>query len=155
MPKLKRQDAGSLPKSELLKLQRLYTQSGAAYGSVDNRVKASNLPVSKMRPFLHSKPYYTKLTPATRKITKMKAFARFKNEIWCLNLAHIDRLAKDDNGVKYSLVRQDLFDRTVDANGTKREDSKEMVRKFLTTITKKHRPKKICAEKVTELAGEF
>ena len=73
----------------------------------------------------------------------MKAFARFKKEIWFLNLAYVDKLAKDNNGEKYLLVRQDLFDRTVDAKGMKRRDSKETVRAFLTMITKKNRPKKL------------
>ena len=104
MPKLKREEAGSLSKSERQKLQRLYTQGGAAYGSVCNLVKASNLSVSKVRQFLHSKPSYTKFTLATRKIKRMKAFARFKNEIWCMDLAYVDKLAKDNNGERYLLV---------------------------------------------------
>ena len=45
MPKLKREEAGSLSKSERQKLQRLYTQGGAAYGSLRNLVKASNLSI--------------------------------------------------------------------------------------------------------------
>ena len=73
----------------------------------------------------------------------MKAFARFKNEVWCVNLAYVDKLAKDNNGVKYLLVRQDLFDRTVDGKGMKTKDSKETVRAFLTMITKQNRAKKI------------
>ena len=125
MPKLKREEAGSLSKSERQKQQRLYTQGGAAYGSVRNLVKASNLSVSKVRQFLHSKPSYTKFTLATHKFKRMKSFARFKNEIWCMDLAYVDKLAKDNNGVKYLLVRQDLFDRTVDAKGMKTKDSKE------------------------------
>ena len=67
----------------------------------------------------------------------MKAFGRFKNEYWCMDLAYDDKIAKDKNSVKYLLVRQDLFDRTVDAKGLKTIDSKETVRAFLTTITKK------------------
>ena len=158
MPKLKREEAGSLSKSERQKLQRLYTQGGAAYGSVRSLVKASNLPPSKVRQFLHSKHFYTKFTPATRKFKRMKAFARFKNEIWCMDLAYVDKLAKDNNGVKYLkylLVRQDLFDGTVDAKGKKTKDSNETVRAFLTNITKKSRPKKIWVEKGTEFAGDF
>ena len=155
MPKLKREEAGSLSKSERQKLKRLYTQGGAAYGSVRNLVKASNLPVSKVRQFLHSKPSYTKFTLATRKFKRMKAFARFKNEIWCMDLAYVDKLAKDNNGVKYLLVRQDLFDRTVDAKGMKSKDSKETLRSLLSMITKKNRPKKIWVDKGTEFAGEF
>ena len=30
----------------------------------------------------------------------MKSFARFENEIWSTDLAYIDKLAKDNNGVK-------------------------------------------------------
>ena len=123
MPKLKREEAGSLSKSERQKLQKLYTQGGAAYGSVRNLVKTSNLSVSKVRQVLHSKPSYTKLTLATRKIKRMKAFARFKNEIWGVDLAYVDKLANYNNGVKYLLVHQDLFDRTVDAKGIKTKDS--------------------------------
>ena len=115
MPKLKREESGSLSKSERQKLQRLYTQGGAAYGSVRNLVKDSNLSVSKVTHFLDSKPSYTQFTLATRKFKRMKAFARLKNEIWCMDLAYVDKLAKDNNGVKYLLVRQDLFVRTVDA----------------------------------------
>ena len=110
--------------------------------NVRNLVKASNVSVSKVGHFLHSKPSYAKVTLATRKFKRMKAFARFKNEIWCMNLAYADKLAKDNNGVKYLLVHQDLFDRTVDAKGMKLKDSKETVRAFLTMITKKNRPKK-------------
>ena len=109
MPKLKREETGSFSKSERKKLQRLYTQGGAAYGSVRTLVKASNLSVSKVRQFLHLKSSYTKFTFATRKFKQMKAFARFKNEIWCMDLANVYKLAKDNNDVKYLLARQDLF----------------------------------------------
>ena len=125
MPKLKREEAGSLSKSERPKLQKLYTQGGAAYGSVRNLVKTSSLSVSKVRQFLHSKPSYAKFTLATRKVKRMKAFDRFKIEIWCMDMAYVDELAKDGNGVMCLLVRQDLFDRTVDAKGMKTKDSKE------------------------------
>ena len=154
MPKLKREEAGSLSKSERQKLQKLYTKGGAAYGSVRNLVKASNLSVSKMKPFLHSKPSFTKFTLATRKFKRMKAFARFKNEIWCMDLAYVDKLAKNNNGVKYLLVLQGLFGRTVVAKGMKSKDSKETVRAFLSMITKKDRPKKIWVDKGTKFPGE-
>ena len=61
-PKPRREVAGSLSNSERQKLKKLYTQGGAAYGSVRNLVKASNLSVSNVRQILHSKPYYTKFS---------------------------------------------------------------------------------------------
>ena len=71
-----------------------------------------------------------------------------------MDLAYVDKLAKDNNGVKYHLVRQDLCDRTVDAKGMKSKDSKETVRAFLTMIAKKNRPKKIWVDEGTEFTGE-
>ena len=53
-----------------------------------------------------------------------------------MDLAYVDELAKDNNGVKYRPIRQDLFDRTVDAKAMKTKDSKETVRAFLTFIPK-------------------
>ena len=155
MPKLKKEEAGFLSKYERQKLQRLYTQGAAAYGSVRNLAKASRLPVSKVRQFLHSKDSYTKFTLAARKFKRMRAFARFRNEIWCMALAYVHKLAKENNGVKYLLVRQDLFDRTVNAKGMKTKDSQETVKAFSSMITKRNRPKKILVDKGTEFAGAF
>ena len=104
---------------------------------------AAKLSPSKVREFLQSKTSYTRFTQATRKFKRMRAFARFKNEIWCLDLAYVDKLSKDNNGVKYLLVRQDLFDRTVDAEGMKTKDRKETVTTFSKMITKKKRPKQL------------
>ena len=150
MPKLKIEEAGSVSKYERQKLQRLYTEGAAAYGSVRNLSKASRLPVSKVRQFLHSRDSYTKFTLAARKFKRMRAFARFRKEIWCM-----DKLAKENNGVKYLLVRQDLFDRTVNAKGMKTKDSQETEKAFSSMITKKKRPKKIWVDKGTEFAGAF
>ena len=153
MPKLKIEEAGSLSKYERHTLQRPYTQGAAAYGSVHNLAKASRLLVSKVRQFLHSKASYTKFTLATRKTKRKRAFARFRNEIWCMDLACVDKLAKENNGVKYLLVRQDLFDRTLNAKGMKTKDSQKTVKAFSSMITKMNRPKKIWVEKGTEFAG--
>ena len=155
MPKLKIEQAGSLSKYERQKLQRLYTQGAAAYGTVRNLARASWLPVSKVRQFLHSKDSYTKFTLTARNFKRMRAFARFRNEIWWMDLAYVDKLAKENNGAKYLQVRQDLFDRTVNAKGMKTKDSQETVKAFSSMITKRNRPKKIWVDKGAEFAGAF
>ena len=58
-----------------------------------------------------------------------------------MDLAYVDKLAKDNYSLKYLLVRQNLFDRAVDAKGKKTKDSKETILAFLTMITKKNRLK--------------
>ena len=135
MPRLKKEGLGYLSKSERQKLQRLYAQGFAAYGSVRNLAKAAKLSPLKVREFLHSKTSYTRFTQVTRKFKRMRAFARFKNEIWCTNLAYVDKLAKYNNDVKYLLVPLDLLDRTVEAKGMKTKDSKETDKTFSKLIT--------------------
>ena len=95
MSQLKGEEAGSLSKYERQNLQRVYRQGGAFYGSLRNLVKASNLPVSKKRHFLHSKPPFSKVTLTARKFKRMKAFARFENEFWCMDLAYVGIFAKE------------------------------------------------------------
>ena len=56
---------------------------------------------------------------------RIKAFAKFKNEKWCMDFAYVDKIARNDNGVKYLLVHQDLFDRTVDAERMKKKPLEE------------------------------
>ena len=142
MPRVKKEELAFLSKSERQKLQILYTQGFAAYGSVRNFAKAAKLSRSKVKQFFHSKTSYTRFSQATRKFKRMRAFARFKDEIWCIGLAYVDKLAIDNNGVSYLLVRQDLFDRTVDAKGMKTKDSKEPVKTFSKKINKNNRPRK-------------
>ena len=117
--------------------------------------KASRLPASKVRQFLHSKDSYTKFTLAAQKFKRLRAFARFRNETWCMDLAYVGKLAKENNGVKYLVVRQDLSDTFVNAKRMKTEDSQEIVKAFSSMITKRNRPKKIWVDKGTEFAGAF
>ena len=53
-----------------------------------------------------------------------------------MDLAYVDKLAKEINGVKFLLVRQDLLDRTVNAKGMKTKASQETVKAFSSRFTK-------------------
>ena len=101
MPKPKRGEAGFLSKQERQKLQMLYTQIGAFYGSLHNIVEATNLPISELGQLLHSKTSYTNFTLPTRKFKRLKALASLKIESWCMDISDVDKLAKDNDGVNY------------------------------------------------------
>ena len=64
-------------------------------------------------------------------------------------------LAEDNDGVKYLLVRIDLFDRIVDAKGMKTKKSTETVKTFSKMITRKNRSKQLWLDQETEFAGEL
>ena len=76
------------------------------HGSVHNLAKASTLPLSKVRQILHSKDSYTKFTLAAQKFKRMRDFARFRKAFWFMGVAYVDKLAKENNGVKFLLVRR-------------------------------------------------
>ena len=46
-------------------------------------------------------------------------------------------------GIKYLLVRHDVFDKTIDVRGLKTKDSKEALKAFAQMITKRKTPQKI------------
>ena len=67
MQRVKKEEPGSLSKSERQNLPRLYTQRSAADASVRNLAEAAKLSPSKVREFLHSKTSFTRFTQATPK----------------------------------------------------------------------------------------
>ena len=70
-----------------------------------------------------------------------------------MDLANVDKLAKDCKSVKFLLIRQDLFDRTVDAKALTIKDSKRTVRANPNMMTQKNRPRNILLHGRTEFIG--
>ena len=98
-------------------MKRSDTQRGVADDPELSFVRASNLAVTKVRHFfVHSRALFTKRTRVTLKFKKLEATARFKNKIWCLGLAFVDKPVKGNHGVNNVLVSQDFFGRSVDAS---------------------------------------
>ena len=95
MPKAKTEGVESLSKSEKAKRQRLYKEGKAAFGSVRNLQKASGLSRSKVISFLHNENSYkntVKQLILDEHFRRLTAFAKRINEIWCLDLAFMDKL---------------------------------------------------------------
>ena len=85
-----------------------YTKSPAAYGSVKNLQRITNLKPSKVKLFLDVKNSHTKHKKYRKKIPTLKVIAYDINEIWSLDLAHVDNLAKENKDVKSLLVAVDV-----------------------------------------------
>ena len=80
-----------------------------------------------------------------------------------MDLAYVDKLARENNGEKHLLVCQDLFERSINARYWKQNENwknewggfQETVKALSSMITKSNRPKKIWVDKGTEFAGSF
>ena len=76
------------------------TQGGAAYGPMRNLIKTSNVLVYILKHSLRSEPAFTQFTVVARKIVTLRAIARFKDELWCVNMAYDDKIVKHINIAK-------------------------------------------------------
>ena len=155
MPKAKNGEAGSLSKSERAKLQKLYREGKAKYGSVQNLQKASGLSKKKVTDFLYRKNPYTKIRQAIRHFKRLPAFAKRINEIWCLDLSFMDKLSEFNNGVKYLLICVDIFSRFVRVQSMKSKYASDAVAAFNKMLRKNTKPDRVWVDQGTEFGGEF
>ena len=155
MPKAKTEGVGSLSKSEKANLQRLYKEGKAAFGSVRNLQKMSGLSRGKVISFLHTKNSYRKYRQATRRFRRLPAFAKRINEIWCLDLAFMDKLSEFNNGVKYLLICVDVFSRFFRVQPMKSKYSKDALAALKKMLRKTTSHKKYGLIKEQSLAANF
>ena len=155
MPKAKNEEAGSLFKSEKAKLQRLYREGKAAYGSVQNLQKASGLSKKEVTDFLYRKNSYTKFIQAFRHFKRLPAFAKRINEIWCLDLAFMDKLSEFINGLKDLLICVGVFSRLVRVQSMKSKYASDAVAALQKMLRKNTKPDRVWVDQGTEFGGEF
>ena len=101
MPSRRIAEDGSLSETERRLLKGLYTSGPSAYGSVASLVKSSGLSRKKVLEFLHSSNAYTQYHIAYRKFPRLYVVAKSVNEIWCADLAQMDKLASHNDGVNF------------------------------------------------------
>ena len=56
---------------------------------------------------------------ASLEFKRLNAFTGFDSKLWCSFLSYFEKLAKEKNGIKFLLVRQELFKKTVEDKGMK------------------------------------
>ena len=75
-----------------------YTKGPAAFGSVKNLTNASQLSPKKVKKFLRSQSSHTKYGLFRKTYPRLKVIVNDINEIWSLDLAYVDKLAKYNRG---------------------------------------------------------
>ena len=134
----------------------MYSRGRAAYGSIQNLSKASGLSKKKVEKFLQTKTSYTKIGPPISCFRILQAFSKYINEIWCMDLAFVDKLASQNNGVKYFLVAVDIFSRFFRVQIMKTKYAKNTLQAaFRKMISQKNTPEKLWVDKGTGNGGTF
>ena len=150
----KRRRTGSLSTNKKKLLELKYTKGPAAYGSVKNLQRITNLKPSKVKLFLEGKNAHTMPKNYRIKFPTLKAIAYDINEIWSLDLAHVDKLAKENKDVKYLLVAVDCLSRYLRVDPLKSKYATTTADAFKKMI-RNRRPKKVWVDAGTELKGSF
>lgn len=151
------------------KIHDSYTnvQKATAFGSRQNLIKSTKCSPKDVDKYLHASETYTKFKMAKKRYTRLKVISYRLNEIWSIDLADMQQLAKDNAGIKYLFVAVDTLSRFLWVSGLKSKSSKdcaEVLRKIISSNQRKTGPKickkrsspeKLWADKGREFEGEF
>ena len=72
-----------------------------------------------------------------------------------MDLAFVDKLASQNNAVKYLLVAVDFFSRFFSVQTAKTKYAKDTLQAFRKMISRKNTPEKLWVDKKTEYGGKF
>ena len=147
-----RKKNGTLTTTEIKLLESKYTRGIAAFGSEKNLQKSTNLKLRKNRKYLETKNAHTKHRKYQKKFPKLKVFAYDINEIWSLDLAHVDKLSEYNRGVSYLLVAVDCLSRYLRVEPLKSKYATTTAEAFKKMIKNKQ-PEKVWVDAGTEFKG--
>ena len=136
-----------LSSPEVKRLEQLYLKGPASYGSTKRIHTQSKLPLGKVHSYLETKPSFTKYHSIRLKFPGFKVFVKDINEIWSLDLAHVDKLAKYNRSIKYLLVAVDCLSRYLRVELLKT--------KYATKTAEIKQPEKVWVDDGKEFLGAF
>ena len=133
-------------------LHLLCPKGPEAYGSKTNLQKKR--PRKKVETLLGSKKAHTKYRQFRRKFPRLEIISCGIDEIWSIDVAYVDKLAKYNHGVKFWLVAIVILSRNLGVE-TMHSKSAEETAKAFARIIKKMKQQKGCSNKGTEFKSAF
>ena len=126
---------------DVKKLDNLYLKGPASFGNAKRLQILSKLSMKKVKMYLETKPSFTKYRSRRLRFPRLKIIVNDLNEIWSVDLAFVDKLAKYNSGVKYLLVAVDCLSRYLRVEPLKTKYATETAEAFKKMIKHKQ-PKK-------------
>ena len=137
-----------------MSLNRLYSRGRASYGSIQKLIKARGLSMKTVEQFSQIKTSFTNVNPPIRRFRRLQAFSKYINEILCMDLAFVDKLDSQNNGVKYLLVAIDIFSRFFRIQIMESKYAKVILQALKKIISRTNTPEKFWVDKGTEICTE-
>ena len=107
-----------------------------------------------MANFLADTDANTKYRTPRKKFLRLKVQAYRTNEIWSIDVAYMDKIAKFNNSVEYFLDAVDVLSRILRVEPMKSKTAADTTRAFKRMTTKTF-PEKVWSDRGTEFKGEF
>ena len=139
---------------DVRKLDNLYLKGHALFGNAKRLQNLSKLSMKKVKIYLETKPSFTKNRSCRLRFPRLKVIVNDLNDIWSVDLAFVDKLAKYNSGVKYLLVAVDCLSRYLRVEPLKTKYATEIAEAFKKMIKRKQ-PKKVWVDDGTEFLGAF
>lgn len=120
-------------------------------------MQSSGLSRRKVKEYLHSSSTYTRYRTAAEKFPRLKTKTLGINHIWSLDIAYMDKLAKQNNGMKYLLIAVDILSRFTRVAPMRGKTAPHTKKAFETMLgeTMAQKPVKCWVDEGGEFEGEF
>ena len=128
--------------NDVKKFNNLYLKGPASFGNAKRPQNLSKLSMKKVKMYLETKPSFTKYRSRRLRFPMLKVIVNDLNEIWSVDLAFVDKLAKYNSGVKYLLLAVDCLSRYLRVEPVKTKYATETAEAFKKMIKHKQ-PKKV------------
>ena len=123
------------------KLDNLYLKGPASFGNAKRLQILSKLSIKKVKMYLETEPCFTKYRSRRLRFPRLKVIVNDLNEIWSVDLAFVDKLAKYNSGVKYLLIAVDCLSRYLRVEPLKTKYATETAEAFKKMF--KHKQPKV------------
>ena len=110
--------------------------------------------MAKVRSYLETKPSITKHRSMRLRFPRLIVIVKDINDIWSLDLAHVDKLAQHNRDVKYLLVAVDCLSRYLRVNPMKTKYAPDAAQAFKKMIKNKQ-SLKVWVDDGKEFLGAF
>ena len=112
----------------------------------------------KLQNFYNQKTLIQNIKESRRKFPRLNAHARYIDEIWCLDLAQMDKLPRWNRGINFLLVTVDVFSRYLRVEPLRRKGAEAVKAAFIKMCSKKNElnfPKKLWLDQGKEFFGDM
>ena len=137
---------------DVRKNDKLYLNGPASFGSAKRLQNLSKLSMKKIKMYLETKTSFNKYRSRRLRFPRLRVVVDNINEIWSVDLAYLEKLAKSNRGVKYLLAAVDFFSRYLRVEPLKTIYATETAQVFKKMIKHKQ-PEKVWVDDGTEFLG--